>query len=171
MKKIIRKTLIAIIVISGLYFIYYQKANEFHSELFEMSSKVITNDNKKVTRENFKKLTYNRILLPICGTCGIVEFEEIYFENDTSVVIVCEMYRPNNKWLYLTKLLNISGRVEEYRYYYKNDTLYEASDDSVSNGEYEPRYVMNIVNDSLTMNYYVDTEFINDLTAESDSME
>lgn len=63
--------------------------------------------------------------------------------------------------------------VEEYRYFYKNDTLYEVSEDSLTLGEYKSRYVMNIVDDSLTVNYYVDSQSINDLSAsaENDSVD
>lgn len=90
-RKMISKLLISAFVVVSGYFIYNHKSREFALKLFEKHQKMIVENNKKVTRENFKELRYKRVLLPVCGSCGVVEFEEIYFENDTSVVIVCEI--------------------------------------------------------------------------------
>ena len=118
-----------------------------------MNGKFQPENNEMITKDNYKDIVYNRIIVPACGVNASIGFEKIHFEDDTTVIIET-VHEPLNSFLYLRRFLNIrSDRVTIEKFILKNDTVFSEAF-IIGNRKVQECFPFKFENDSLKVGFY-----------------
>ena len=89
MKRILSfKIAFAIILMAGLlYGVHYYLTLYLYEQMWENPRQLQAQNDMVPTKLNYKDLTYNRVDLPSCASCGTLCFEELAFDNDSVLLV------------------------------------------------------------------------------------